>query len=1003
MKKNTILLLCFLICSFYIVDTQAQYLSKGSFTTLKARIIHKDSKKPIPFVNVGFIGKGIGSVTDTQGYFELTYLTDKIKKSDVIQFSMIGFKTKQIPIGSISALLSKDNTISLVPERYSLEEIVLGDTKIKNTTIGNTKIDLEKFGYWKNELGLGGEIASKIKIKRKQTQLKSLNFKVLENLSDSIRVRVNIYDIDPVFRIPQNNILNVAIYHTVSRNSGIERIPLSKYKIFTDTDVIVSIELIEIYGERLGFAVAGSGNKKSSFTRSISQDYWKSHEKDAIGFTIDASYPLEKGTKETIDRPLPEAVTIFWDASAKAKNRNLYSEIELIERYLKALKNIDVTVHKFAFGYKETKDFTVKKGKSEDIINYLENTSYEGTSDYSALTEVISKKLQYTIIFTEGNALFSDLQPVFNNTTFTVSSSKKANKEVLEDLALYTDGVYIDLNKYTPRKSLEYLLKDIAVDQVTTDVYIPKVTGAITSEIGPLDGARIAVQGTFNEVISDASGNFEIKAGEGDKLEIRFPGMKSRKVQVTTGSKMNITLETSGDWLNEVVLTGENKSEKVKKLEAIDEDYKNKSYSSKVITKEDIERATAHDLVDLISGRVSGIATKGEYPNRVIVNRRDALDAPLGVLLDGVLHDQSILAFINTSNLYRIEVINSPGNAVDGTGGYIKITTLTNAPPESRITKKPSALVEGNNYVAEDVVVLNNALNKPVYLIQLERATTLEEANTIYEQYKNTELEDPVVFYTDVATYFKKWDKNRALRILSNLPEALSGNIDVLKLMAYHLESFKEDQLANTLYKKILELAPDRIQSYRDLAISHQQVGKYQEAFELYKQILANETVALDFLPLKKTAEFEMMRLLTFHKSKVSFQDVSNELLAVGFKKDRRLVFEWTHPQADFEIQFVNPKGKYFTWEHSVFTNQERLKDEVSKGYSIEEFALDDAPPGEWVINVQYLGKDDIQPPSYLKYTLYLNYATPQETKEVKLIKLFQQKNKTTVGTLTLR
>ena len=1003
MKKNTILLLCFLICSFYIVDTQAQYRSEGSFTTLKARIIHKDTKKPIPFVNVGFIGKGIGSVTDTQGYFELTYLTDKIKKSDVIQFSIIGFETQQIPIASISALLSKNNTITLTPERYNLEEVVLGNTKIKNTTIGNTKIDLEKFGYWKNELGLGGEIASKIKIKKKRTQLKSLNFTVLENLSDSIRVRVNIYDIDPIFRIPQNNILNTTIYHTVSRRSGVERIPLSKYKIFTDTDVIISIELIEIYGERLGFAVAGSRNKNSSFTRPISQDYWKSHKKEAMGFTVDVSYPLEKGAKETIERPLPEAITIFWDASAKAKNRNLYSETELIERYLKALKNIDVTVHKFAFGYKETKDFTVKRGTSEAIINYLQDTSYEGTSDYSALTEVISQKLQYTIIFTDGNALFSDLQPLFNNTTFTVSTSKKANKEALEEVALYTDGVYIDLNTHTPKKAVEYLLKEVGVDPVKTDVYIPKVTGSITSEIGPLDGARIAVQGTFNEVVSDASGTFEIKAEEGDRLEIRFPGMKTKRVQVTTGSKMKITLETDGDWLNEVVLEGENKSEKLKQLEAIDEAYKNKSYSSKVITRDVIEKAATHDLVDLISGRVSGIATKGQYPNRVIVNRRSAVDGPMGVLLDGVLYDQSIFNFININNLYLIEVINSPGNAVDGTGGYIKITTLANAPFKNEKRENPSALVEGNDYVAEDIAVLNNDLNKPAYLIQLERATTFEEANTLYEQYKKTTIEDPVVFYTDVATYFQKWDKNRALRILSNLPETLSGDIEVLKLMAYHLESFKEDQLANALYKKILELAPDRIQSYRDLAISHQQVGKYQEAFELYKQILANETVALDFLPLKKTAEFEMMRLLTFHKSKVSFQDVSNELLAVGFKKDRRLVFEWTNPQADFEIQFVNPKGKYFTWEHSVFTNQERLKDEVSKGYSIEEFALDDAPPGEWIVNVQYLGEDNIQPPSYLKYTLYLNYATPQETKEVKLIKLFQQKGKTTVGTLTLR
>ena len=553
MKKNTIFLLCFFVALFYIADVQAQYLSKGSYTTLKATILDQNTQTPIPFVNVGFIGKGIGSVTDAQGYFELTYLTDKMEGSDVIQFSMIGFKTKQIPIRFISSLLSKKNTITLIPERYSLEEVVLGNTKLQNTTIGNLKIDSEKFGYWKNELGLGGEIATKIKVKKEGTQLKSLHFTVLENLSDSIRVRVNVYDIDPISRLPQHNILNTAIYHTISRRNGVERIPLSKYKIFTDTDVIVSIELIEIYGKRLGFAIAGSSNKNMSFTRSISQDSWEVHKKEAMGFTMDVSYPLKKGTKETINRPLPEAITIFWDASAKANDRNLDTELELLERYITSLKNVDVTIHKFAFGYKETKDFTVKRGTSEAIINFLQNTSYEGTSDYRALTEVNSEKRQYTLIFTDGNTLFSDLQPTFNNTTFTVSTSKKANKEVLEEAVLYTDGLYIDLNRHTPKEALEYLLKDLSIDHRSTPINSFKIIGNITSEIGSLDGARIAVHGTFSEVVSDASGTFEIEVQKGDQLEIRFPGMKTQKVVVKGTEKMNIVLETDGEWLNEVV------------------------------------------------------------------------------------------------------------------------------------------------------------------------------------------------------------------------------------------------------------------------------------------------------------------------------------------------------------------------------------------------------------------------------------------------------------------
>ncbi|MEP0266792.1 carboxypeptidase-like regulatory domain-containing protein [Dokdonia sp.] len=1011
MKINTTLL-CFFVVVFFNTYTQAQRTSNGNNTTLKAQILHQETKAPIAFVNVGFIGKGIGSVTDAQGYFELTYPTHKIKGSDIIQFSIIGFKTKQIPIASIESLLSNRNTLTLVPELYDLEEVVLENTKIKNTTIGNSKINPEKFGYWKNELGLGGEIASKIKIKRKQTQLQSLNFMVLENLSDSIRIRVNVYDIDPVFRTPKNNLLNTTIYHTVSKRSGIERIPLSKYKIFTDTDVIVSIELIEIYGERLGFAVAGSANKNPSFTRSISQDYWKPHKAEAMGFTMDVSYPLKKGDKETIDRVRPEAITIFWDASAKGKLRDLDAEFELIDRYIKALKNAEVTVQKFAFKYVDSKTFQVKKGKSEAVLDYLNETIYEGVPDYASLKEFPSQKTQSHLIFTNGNTLFSDLTPVFNNPTFTISTNKKTNTEVLEEVALYTDGVYIDLNRHTPKKALIYLLEDIPVENSDeeNDVTISKIKGKITSEFGPLQGAAIKVKNTFKEQQSDAKGRFEILAEQGDVLIVRFPTMEINEIQVTD-TQMDIVMKVDGNLLEEVVLRGKKEEELVKTASG-KKNFDAVSFKTNIITEEDI--SPSHLTLGDVLTRVSGIRVN----RNVFTGEEEYVNPRAGsitlkvlpiVVLDGVPYDQASVPFINPQNMASVQVITSI-HAVTlygtlGRGGAIIVTTKTGDPDyyASKKEKKPSLLIQGNDYDGEAVVTLDEDINKPVYLIQLERTTTIEQAERTYQMYKNTILDDPIVFYTDVASYFKKWDKNIALRILSNLSEVAPDNIEVLKLLAYHLESFEEEELANKVYRKIFDLAPSKIQSYRDLALSYQQIGDYKKAFELYKQILVNETEGLDFTPLKKTAEFELMRLVAFHKSKINFTDLPNELLNVGFKKDRRLVFEWTDPQAAFEIQFVNPQGKYFKWEHSVFSNQERLKDEVIKGYSLEEFALDDAPPGEWLINIQYLGEDNIQPPIYLKYTLYLNYATPQETKEVKIIKLFQQKEKTTLGTLTLR
>ena len=94
---------------------------------------------------------------------------------------------------------------------------------------------------------------------------------------------------------------------------------------------------------------------------------------------------------------------------------------------------------------------------------------------------------------------------------------------------------------------------------------------------------------------------------------------------------------------------------------------------------------------------------------------------------------------------------------------------------------------------------------------------------------------------------------------------------------------------------------------------------------------------------------------------------------------------------------------KFFKWNHTLEENRERLENEKRQGFQIEEFIIDDAPRGEWLINVQYLGQEDdyILPP-FLKYTLYRDYGTPSETKEVRVIKLFRQTEKVTLAKLEI-
>jgi uncharacterized protein YfaP (DUF2135 family) len=97
-----------------------------------------------------------------------------------------------------------------------------------------------------------------------------------------------------------------------------------------------------------------------------------------------------------------------------------------------------------------------------------------------------------------------------------------------------------------------------------------------------------------------------------------------------------------------------------------------------------------------------------------------------------------------------------------------------------------------------------------------------------------------------------------------------------------------------------------------------------------------------------------------------------------------RLVFEWNDGEAEFELQFVNPKGRYFKTEHSLFADGQHIREEKLLGYSTEEFLIDASMPGTWQVNVKYLGNKRLSP-SYLKAVIYYNYGNTAQRKETKV------------------
>ena len=158
--------------------------------TIVGYIYDSETKQSLAYVNIGFVEKAVGTVSDEGGYFQLDYSSAKISLDDVLQISSIGYETKKLKASEFYAQLGKSNKIYLKPQPYNLDEVVIGNDKRKELTVGSSKTKENSMGYWLNKEALGGEIATKVNIKHKNTRLEDLRLQIVKNNSAFFESRV---------------------------------------------------------------------------------------------------------------------------------------------------------------------------------------------------------------------------------------------------------------------------------------------------------------------------------------------------------------------------------------------------------------------------------------------------------------------------------------------------------------------------------------------------------------------------------------------------------------------------------------------------------------------------------------------------------------------------------------------------------------------------------------------------------------------------------------------
>jgi tetratricopeptide (TPR) repeat protein len=554
------------------------------------------------------------------------------------------------------------------------------------------------------------------------------------------------------------------------------------------------------------------------------------------------------------------------------------------------------------------------------------------------------------------------------------------------------------------------------------------IQGRITQAGAPLHDVHVTNLDSGVQMASDQEGMYSIQARPKEELRFTYMGMDTVSVIVEDITRiLNIKMSLRVEELEEVTVSKTIlKGQKELELEYDSNPniiksaygYLNKEtsgYSIRIIAEDEIEKAANLDFA--ISGRFAGVSAgcslttdmlfASMRPSGISSGSLVGRPAPKSLSLskgnpfanasnvvfdvDGMILNEISCGALR-GNVRRIAFISSlAGLARYGRGitGVVVINTKTGTitPKESDGAPYDQARLR-NNYLTEEVADVEGlGASLPHYLKELRGSGSTQAAKSVFENHKATYAHHPF-FYLDSYRHFYETEKEKSYAdgILNTYHNLAGNNPALLKAMAYVLEAQGQQEKAHSVYKQVYKLRPEYAQSFIDMANSYRDLDKPESAASLYARhsyLLDKGLLPKDSMELSAIMEREVDNLFALDNGSLKIKKRKK----TDDENNTRLVFEWNDSEAEFNLQFVNPGNQYFEWKHTQGEMPERIRSEKELGYSMADFLLDEELLGDWKINATYHGNKQLTP-TYLKVTVYRNYGSRLQSKEVHVFKL---------------
>jgi Ca-activated chloride channel homolog len=259
--------------------------------------------------------------------------------------------------------------------------------------------------------------------------------------------------------------------------------------------------------------------------------------------------------------------------------------------------------------------------------------------------------------------------------------------------------------------------------------------------------------------------------------------------------------------------------------------------------------------------------------------------------------------------------------------------------------------------------------------------------------------EKSTAFFLDAADqFFAKGQRDLGLRVLSNLAEMELENRHILRLLGYRLMQAADARGAVNAFTRVLALAPEEPQSYRDLGLALAANGQAQGAIESLYEV-ASRPWDGRFPDIEQVALAELNAIVANSAKALDTRQMDSRLLR-NLPVDLRVVLGWDADNTDIDLWVTDPHGERAYYGRRATSQGGRMSADFTGGYGPEEFVLRKALPGKYKVEANFYGhrQQVVSGATSLMMALQTGFGTARAKEQRVTLRLREAKEGVLVG-----